>query len=189
MGCLTLEGVEEVFFPQHLYWQLVNHARRKLAERYLAGEEPERKAYGLVGGRLVGHAAEVTHVFPLVRNLRYDPQFRLYVDELMAEVAVSSETPLERRGWVADPGEVRDAERQLDAAGSVLLGGYHMHRVPWPDDPCRDTCTQVDTRLAERSGLWVFILSMVDPDNVVLRAFFEGSNDKEAPVRLGRFWG
>ena len=73
----------------------------------------------------------------------------------------------------------------MDQAGSVLLGGYHMHRVAWDHDPSRDTCTEIDTRLADSSGLWVFILSMVDPDNPVLRAFFEGHNDKEAPVRLG----
>ena len=182
----SLAGVE-IFFPDHLYWSLVAHARRKLRAEYLPGEERERKAYGLVGARLYDAAAEVTAVFPLSRNLRDDPLLKPYLDRIMEEVAVRSETPLERRGWVTDPREVMEAERRFEDQGAVLLGGYHMHRVPWAHDPLRDTCTEVDTRLAEGSGLWVFILSMVNPDELRRRAFFEGHNDREAPVRLGHY--
>ncbi len=181
---MTLERIEELLFPNHLYGQLVAHARRKLAGEHLPGEERLPKAYGLVGGRLQGPGAEVTHVFPLVRNLRDEPHIKAEMDRLMHEVAVRSETPLDRRGWVADPREVMQAERQCEQSGAVILGGYHMHRVPWDHDPRRDTCTEVDARLAEGSGQWMFILSMVVPDRPVLRAYYEGCNDKEAPVRL-----
>lgn len=166
----------------------MGHGRRKLAREYLPGEEPEGKAYGLVGGRRLGAVAEVTHVVPLLRNRRSDAELISYVDGLMDEVAVPSETPNDRRGWVTDPREVLAAERQFDACGSVLLGGYHMHRVPWDGDPLRDTCTELDTRLGEASGLWMFILSLVDPEDPILRTFFEGRNDHETVIRLGHHW-
>ncbi len=184
---MLLQDVSEIFLPKNLFWQAVAHARRKLDGTFLPGEEPEAKAYGLIGGKLVNSSAEVTHVFPLKRNLRYEPHLKSHVDQLMEEVAIPSETPLEKRGWVADPQEVMQAEQDCDRSGAVLLGGYHMHRVPWEHDPVRDTCTTIDTRLADGSALWVFILSMVEPDKPVLRAFFEGHNDKEAPVRLGHY--
>lgn len=186
--CTALDRLEELYFPRHLYWRMLAHARRKLARQYLAGEERERKAYGLVGARLIGAVAEVSHVVPLLRNRRSDPEMCSYVDELMDEVAIASETPNDRRGWITDPREVLAAEREFDAAGSVLLGGYHMHRVAWEGDPLRDTCTELDTCLAEGSGLWMFILSLVDPDRPVLRTFFEGRNDQEAAIRLGNHW-
>jgi hypothetical protein len=89
---------------------------------------------------------------------------------------------MQRRGWVAHPDEIRSAELACDAAGATIFGSYHMHRVAWSHDPIRDTCTELDTRLAEGSGLWMLILSMVDPERPVLRAFFEGRNDHEAAV-------
>ncbi len=62
--------------------------------------------------------------------------------------------------------------------------GSRSHRPPSRDDPLRDTCTELDGKLAEGSGLWMFILWMVDPERPVLRAFFEGCNDREATVRV-----
>lgn len=183
---MQLSDVEEVVFPPHLYWHLVAHARRKLAGSYVPGEEAAPKAYGLIGGRLVNFRAEATHVFPLMRNARHDAHVRDDVDRLMEEFAVRSETPLERRGWVTDPKELMVAERRCERAGSMLLGGYHMHRVAWEHDPARDSCTEIDRKLAEESGLWMFILSMVDPDEPILRAFFEGCNEHEAPVRVAQ---
>lgn len=183
----SVAELEEIVIPKHLYWQMVGHARRKLDGRYLPGEEQAPKAYGLVGGRLVNGRAEVSHVVPLQRNLRDEAHLKPVLDEVMDLLAVRSETPLDRRGWVSDPREIFEADRLFDQAGSVLLGGYHMHRVPWDHDPIRDSCTEVDRELGRESGLWMFILSMVDPDNPVLRAYFEGDNDVEAPVRLGHY--
>ncbi len=179
-----LESIREIAFPAEAYARLVDHARRKLREEYLPGEEQERKAYGLVGGRLAGSRADVTHVCPLVTNLRYAPAVKPWIDAQLDEVAIPSETPLDRRGWVADPAEVMRAERACEAGGSELFGNYHMHRVPWESDPRRDTCTEIDTRLAEGCGLWVLILSMVDPERPILRAFYEGDNHAEARVTV-----
>lgn len=182
---IGLGAVHTIVFVRREYDELLTHARRKLRGAYLPEEETERKAYGLVAGRHKEGHIEVTHVFPLRRNLRSDPQYKPAMDRLMAEAAIPSETPLARRGWVAHPDEVRGVEHACDESGSVVLGSYHMHRVAWPHDPRRDTCTVLDTRLAESSGLWMLILSMVDPDRPVLRAFFEGRNDHEAQVRIG----
>ncbi len=180
----SLVEVEHILFPEDLYRDLVGHARRKLDGRYLAMEEQAPKAYGLIGGRLADGHGEVTHVVPLLRNHRDHAHLKPVLDQVMDELAVRSETPLDRRGWVSDPREVLAADELFDRAGSVLLGGYHMHRVPWEHDPVRDSCTEVDTELGSGSGLWMFILSMVLPDRPILRAYFEGDNDREAAVRL-----
>ena len=177
-------AVAEVVFPPALYAALLDHARRKLAAQWLPGEEQAPKAYGLVGGRISAGRAAVTHVIPLWNNLRDREDVKGDVDRLMHELAVPSETPLDRRGWVADPREVMAAERRCEAEGSVLFGAYHMHRVPWSHDPRRDTCTSLDRAMARESGLWALILSMVDPERPVLRAFFEGDNSREARVRV-----
>lgn len=179
-----LSDLEEVVFPLELYWQVVAHARRKLAGEHRPGEEQASKAYGLIGARLLKHAAQATHVFPLRRNARDDPEVKEEIDRLMEAYAIRSETPLDRRGWVTDPWEFMLADQECERAGSVLLGSYHMHRVPWEHDPVRDKCTAIDRQLAERSGLWMFILSMVDPHRPILRAFFEGCNEREVTVRL-----
>lgn len=179
-----LGRARELVFPTAVHQQLVGHARRKLAGDYLPDEEPLPKAYGLVGGQVRGWRIDVTHVFALRHNLRNTAPFKAAIDRIMAESAVPSETPFAKRGWVADPHEVMAAEERCAAAGAVLLGGYHMHRVPWDHDPRRDTCTALDTRLGQDSGLWMLILSMVDPDHPVLRAFFEGHNEHEAAVHV-----
>jgi hypothetical protein len=185
----SLAELGQIVLPEELYLALVGHARRKLAGAYLPDEEHAPKAYGLVGGRVVGDRGDVTHVVPLLRNQRDQPHLKPVVDHVMEDLAVPSETPLERRGWVSDPREILAAEDLFDRAGARLLGGYHMHRVPWDHDPIRDRSTEVDTELARGSGLWTFILSMVDPGAPILRAYFEGDNAREAPIRLTQIRG
>ncbi len=177
------EQISEILLPETLYTQIVEHGSRKLSGHYLPDEEQAPKAYGLLGGRPGDGKLELTRVFPLRRNLRQAPLYKSYVDELMDEVAVPSQTSLDKRGWVTDPAEVLAAERECDSCASVLIGSYHMHRVAWEHDPDRDCCTELDTRLADGSNLWMLILSMVRPERPLLRAFFEGHNDLEAPVR------
>jgi len=183
MAATDFAAIAGISLPEPLYAKLVDHGRRKLSGRWIASEEQAPKAYGLMGGRLRDRTATVTHVIPLINNLRDRPDLKVEVDRLMDSVAFPSETPMERRGWVADPRELLVAERHCDAEGAVLFGAYHMHRIPWPHDPRRDTCTAIDTALAEGSGMWSFILSMVSPTQPRLRAFFEGDNDREAPIR------
>ena len=181
---IDLGEIREIEFPAARYQDLVGHARRKLAGLHRPLEEAAPKAYGLLGGRWTGTSVAVTHVVPLVRNLRSAPHLKPHIDRLMEEWAVRSVTPLDRRGWVADPAEVLATQRACDEDGSVLFGAYHMHRVAWPHDPFRDTCTAIDRRLAEGSGLWALILSMVDPRRPILRAFFEGDNARETSVSV-----
>lgn len=173
-----------VVFPPQLHAAVVEHGRRKLLGQWEPDEEQAPKAYGLVGARVDGGTATVTDVVALRSNLRAREEYKGEVDRLMDELAVPSETPFDRRGWVADPREVLAAEWRFEARGAVLFGAYHMHRVPWPHDPRRDTCTALDAALAGGSGLWAFILSMVDPDRPVLRAFFEGDNRREARIAV-----
>jgi len=179
-----LDQIREVLLGDEHYATVLSHARRKLLGDHLPGETAERKAFGLLAGRIDGERAETTAVVPLARNLRHEPGYREHIDALVHELAVPSETPLERRGWLADPKELLAAQRACDLAGTVIFGSYHMHRVGWPEDPRRETCTELDEALARDRGLWMLVLSMVDPDRPVLRAFYEGDNDREARVIL-----
>ncbi len=176
--------VTDIVVPKRLYAAVVEHGRRKLVGDWEPDEEQAPKAYGLLGARIEGGTATVVDVVPLRNNLRARSEYKDEVDRLMDELAVPSETPFDRRGWVADPKEVLAAERRFEEAGAALFGAYHMHRVAWPDDPRRDTCTALDTALARGSGLWAFILSLVDPEQPTLRAFFEGDNGREARISV-----
>lgn len=181
----ALEQIREIHLAPAHHATLLGHARRKLAGEHLRGETAERKAFGLLVGRIEGERAETTSVVPLARNLRHEAPYREQIDALVHALAVPSQTPLERRGWLADPKELIAAQDACDRAGTVIFGSYHMHRVGWPADPRRETCTALDEALARDRGLWMLVLSMVDPERPVLRAFFEGDNDREAPVVLG----
>ncbi len=182
-----LGDVREIEFPTPLYSCVISHACRKLAGHYLDNETPERKAFGLLAGRQAGSLIEVRSVIPLITNLRHDPIRQAEMDEAVDQHAIPSETPNEQRGWIADAKEILAAERLCDEQGWVLFGNYHTHRVAWPDDPHRDSCTALDRALAVGTGSWTFIVSVVDLDRPLVRAYFEGDNKAEAALRLGPF--
>ncbi|MBW3609091.1 MAG: hypothetical protein KY463_12200 [Actinobacteria bacterium] len=181
---MSLARVREIHLSREQYAVLVGHARRKLRGEYLPGETLERKAFGLLVGRIEGERATTTAIVPLRRNLRHEQPYKEQIDALVHALAVPSQTPLQRRGWLADPKELIAAQEACDADGTIMLGSYHMHRVGWPADPRRETCTALDEALARDRGLWMLVLSMVDPERPVLRAFFEGDNDREAAIVL-----
>ncbi len=168
--------------PETCRTAIIEHCRRKLVLDTRPGESGERKAYGLLAGTVEDETAIITYVQPLLKNARTSGHFKKLMDKAMADYAVPSETPLERRGWVADPRELFDAMRFFQARGWQLIGTYHMHRVGWPHDPLRDTPTRLDRYLAADCGLFVCIVSMVDPDRPRLRAFYEGDIDQELPL-------
>ena len=180
-----LERIREIRLAPEHHATLLGHARRKLAGDHRRGETAERKAFGLLAGRIEDERAQTTLVLPLARNLRHEAPYREQIDALVHALAVPSQTPLERRGWLADPTELIAAQQACDRVGSVIFGSYHMHHVGWPSDPRRVTCTALDEALARDCGLWMLVLSMVDPQRPVLRAFFEGDNGREAQIVLG----
>lgn len=181
---VSLERVREIHLTRQLYAALLGHARRKLSGHHLPGETPERKAFGLLVGEVYGERATTTAIVPLARNLRHEQPYKEQIDALVHALAVPSQTPLERRGWLADPKELIAAQQACDAASTVIFGSYHMHRVGWPSDPRRETCTALDEALARDRGLWMLVLSVVDPARPVLRAFFDGDNGREAQIVL-----
>lgn len=180
-----VDRVREIRLAAGAYDALLAHARRKLRGEHRPGETRERKAFGLLAGRIDGERIETTDVVALARNLRHEDPYRAQIDAMVHALAVPSETPLQRRGWLADPAELLAAQQRCDAAGTLIFGSYHMHRVGWPADPRRETCTALDEALARGCGLWMLVLSMVDPARPVLRAFFEGDNTREARVVIG----
>lgn len=161
---------------------LIAHCLRKLRGEYQVGESAEKKAYGLLAGTVENETLTISACLPLRKNARSSGRFKTIMDEAMEEFAIPSETPLDRRGWVADPEELMAAVRGFHATGLHLVGTYHMHRVGWPHDPLRDTPTDLDTRLAAGGGLVMLIISVVRPEHPILRAFYDGLPEMELPI-------
>ena len=164
------------------YDALISHCLRKLAANYAAGEAPERKAYGLIGGTLEGGILTIGKIAPLMKNARRLEPFKTHMDEVLRRFAIPSETPLEKRAWVADPAESRSILVELARNGMDLIASYHMHRVGWQSDPLRDTPTELDTILAEDSEAFLVIVSTVNPEKPIVRAFYEGIPEKEVAI-------
>jgi hypothetical protein len=179
-----MSAIDQIWLSASFHATIVEHAIRKIDGHYRRGETAERTAFGLIASDVERGSAVVTAVFPLLRNLRQVAPYRDHMDPVIDRYADGSETPNSRRGWMADPLEVLAVDELCDRRGWVRFGNYHTHRVAWPHDPKRDRCTQLDRVLANGSNQWIFVLSMVDRDRPILRAFYEGRNDHEAPVHL-----
>ena len=176
--------VERIVMPAGQYDTLLNHCLRKLRAEYREDEAPERKAYGLIGGRLAQGTLTMDRIAPLKKNARALEPYKSHMDEVLGRFAIPSETPLEKRAWVADPGESRRILMDLARQGMELVATYHMHRVGWESDPVRDTPTELDTVLAEGSALFLVVVSTVIPRWPIVRAFYEGIPDQEVPIRI-----
>ena len=181
---LTYNPTIQIAFPQPAWQVLVGHCRRKLARDFLPAEPPEPKAFGLVAGILAGERLEIKQVFPLLKNARAQAPYKQYMDTVMGQHAIPSETPLANRGWVADPSELLQIRRACKQQGCTLIGTYHMHRLAWDHDRERDTPTELDTILAKGSRMYMFIVSMVTPERPVMRAYFEGVQELENPIHF-----
>lgn len=176
--------ITTIHFPRRYWAEMIDHCRRKLQGDYLPGEGPSPKAFGLIGGKVVDGTLVVEVVVPLRNNIRDCGANKITMDNAMHIHAVPSVTPLEQRGWVADPQEVDIALKTMQGQGLQLIGNYHMHRVAWEHDPTRDTPTKLDTILGGASRMFMFIVSMVNPQAPVVRAFFEGLLSLELPVEI-----
>lgn len=176
--------ITEILLPRPHYDSIVGHVVRKLSGHYVDGESAERKAFGMLAGRRQGATVAVTAVFPLLVNLRHDARYAADMDEIVDAHAIPSQTPNEQRGWIAHPRELLAVNTVCDDHGWLMFGNYHTHRVAWPHDPRRDTCTHLDRVLSTGTGQWVFIVSAVDLHQLSLRVFYEGNNQREATVRV-----
>ncbi len=175
---------KRIILPASLRQRITDHCRRKLSGRFLAEEEQNRKAYGLLAGEADGELITVKACLPLLKNARSIEPHRGFMDRMMQEHAIESETPLAKRGWVADPVELTGAVSKFKAQSLSLIGSYHMHRVAWDHDKDRDTPTTLDTVLGKDSRLIMMIISMVDPNQPTIRAFYEGREDREIPISI-----
>jgi hypothetical protein len=161
---------------------MLEHCRRKLLGNFFPWEDQNKRAFGLLAGQKGDTAISVSKCFPLSHNARQSDLHRDYMDRMMASHAIPSETPLNDRGWVADPNELSEVLRKCRDLDLLLVGSYHMHRIAWPHDPVRDTPTELDTILGSNSRLLMFIISMVDPANPTLRVFDEGDIKREITI-------
>lgn len=178
------DQITEILLPRPHYASVIGHVVRKLTGHFLDGESAERKAFGMLAGRWERTTMEVTAVFPLLVNLRHDADHAADMDEVVDAHAIPSLTPNEQRGWIGHPRELLAVENACNEHGWVMFGNYHTHRVAWPNDPRRDTCTHLDRVLATGTGQWAFIVSAVDLQQPSVRAFYEGDNQREADVHV-----
>lgn len=172
-----------IHFPQSNRVVLLDHCRRAL-EAFEHGETEEGKAFGLLFGTVSDQLIDIAGCYALERNVRSESPYKEYIDRVMIEHAVPSVTPLDKRGWVADPAELFSRIKECREHGQELVGTYHMHRVGWRHDTKRDTPTRLDGVLAEKSGLIMFIVSMVEPASPIIRAFYEGVMEREIPIQF-----
>ncbi len=176
--------IHSIHLPLPIWHEMVYHCRRKLQGDYLPGEGQSPKAFGLLGGKVAGTVMTIESVIPLLKNARDCGDQKCVVDNAMNLHAIPSETPFDQRGWVAEAAELDTALTTLQTRGVRLVGNYHMHRVAWSHDLLRDTPTELDTILGGDSRMFMFIISMVDPEAPRIRAFFEGIKDLELPVEI-----
>lgn len=181
---IAFEQVTQIILPYPNWQEIIEHCKRKLAANYLHGESRVRKAYGLVVGIQDEHILNVERVLPMKKNVRDKEPYKTYMDRMMEQYAVPSKTSLDRRGWVTDPEELKEYYDKCDQERLIVFGTYHMHIVPWEDDPIRDTPTLLDSILARNSNLFSFIVSMVDVTRPRIRAFYEGSAENEVPIHI-----
>jgi len=161
---------------------ILEHCHRAL-EAQRNGHAEESKAFGLLCGTVTGQCITVTSSFPLHKNVRSQAPYKEFMDKIMNEHAIPSVTPLDQRGWVADPAELFSRIKECRRNRQILIGTYHMHRVGWEHDTMRDTPTKLDAVLARESGLLMFIVSMVEPVKPIIRAFYEGIKEQEIPIQ------
>jgi len=178
-----LSRTDRIVLPGVRWQEIIEHCTRKLERRYLAGETIEPKAYGLLAGTQRGDTLFVEQVLQARSNLRNEEPYKAHVDMMIEKHPEPSTIPMSRRGWVIDPTEFLEMSERCERDGILVAGTYHMHRTPWGDDR-RDTPTPLDAALAASSGMISFIVSMVDPENPLIRAFYEGIVESEIPVRI-----
>ncbi len=165
---------------------MIDHCHRKLSGPYLSEESKEKKAFGILAGKKKDSGIKVEICFPLKKNARSQSPYTDYFDKIMAEHAVPSETPYDQRGWVADPEEMSNIVIECQRKKITIIGSYHMHRVSWSHDVLRDSPTALDEVLGGKSRMMMFIVSMVNPDQPVVRAFYEGKRKNEFPIAITR---
>jgi len=178
----SLAQINRIILPDSNWQEIVAHGKRKLAGEHLPGECKGKRAYGIIAGSQNDKLLKVVRVLPGKNNFRDQEPYKTYMDRIMAQHAVPSKTPLNKRGWVMDPMEVKECYDICDRENLLVLGTCHMHIVPWEGDPIRDTPTLLDTVLARNSRLFQFIISLVDLNNPRIRAFYEGQREKETPI-------
>jgi len=179
-----LDKISCINLPEHNWQHVLEHCRRKLAGDFLGGESKFRRAYGLVAGRQNKDILGVRRILPIKRNVRDKEPFKSFMDKTMEAHAIPSKTPMSQRGWTTDPEELKGHYDRCDKEGLMVFGTYHVHVVPWENDPLRDTPTHLDTILGKNSNLFSFIVSMVDVNRPKIRAFYEGVMEKEVPVLI-----
>ena len=168
--------------PRLCWNEIISHCRRKLNGKFIGDESAEKKAFGLVAGNKENSRIIVKRCFALKKNARYELPYSKHMNRILAQHAIPSETELDKRGWVADPQELLDVTGECQEQGLTILGAYHMHRVAWQHDATRDTPTELDRILATESRMIMFVVSMIDPEKPLMRAFYEGILEQEIPV-------
>jgi hypothetical protein len=179
---MIFEQVKRIILPKELWDEIVEHCKRKHEGHYLDGESKTGRAYGLLSGTEHQLTLNVKRIFPFKKNVRDQEPYKAYMDRLMDEYAVPSETPLSGRGWITDPEELKACYDACDEARLTVFGTYHAHYIGWEHDPMRDTPTLLDTVLAKNSNLFSFIVTMVDMAHPGIKAFYEGSPEREVPI-------
>ena len=176
--------IRSIRLSRSVWESIIAHCRRKLAGDFFPDESPVKRAFGILAGLRQKDELHVRQALPIKKNARNVEPLKSFMDKLMEQHAVPSTTPMEQRGWVTDPQEFKACLDFCKHEGLTMFGAYHIHVVPWPGDPLRDTPTGLDAVLVRGSKMYSFIISMVNPETPIIRAFYEGEIGAETPILI-----
>jgi len=183
MSTLQKQLDEKIIFHHSQKNIMVQHCLRKLQGKYFPQEIRERQAYGLMGGSFYNESLSVELVLPLFKNARLYGPVRAHMNEIISEHAIPGAVPITERAWVADPLEVKNFLKLLQQRQLELVGTYHMHHLEsWQGNEIWELPTKLDEVLGKNTGLFMFIIGMVDLMQPTVRAFYEGCIDQEVRV-------
>lgn len=159
------------------------HCIRKLSKIYEENETKEQQAFGVIIGKQNKNVLQITEVIPLKVNYRYNNQVSEKMNNLIEKYAISGGLNIEERAWVSNPIEIVDILSKI-SSNEKFIGTYHMHHdKSWKGNYPRQIPTKLDTILAEKSGLYNFIvyINLENHENSV-RAFYESKVEKEIVI-------
>ncbi len=163
--------------------KIENHCIRKLKGIYKDNETKEKQAFGILIGEQIKNTLKITKVIPLRVNYRYDSHVSERMNRLIKKYAIPGGLNIEERAWAINPVEIAEILKGI-SNNEIFIGTYHMHHdKSWKGEYPKELPTKLDEVLAEKSGLYNFIIYInSDKSKNKVRAFYESKVENEIHV-------
>jgi proteasome lid subunit RPN8/RPN11 len=169
-------SIQSVRISDRNYRKIVYHCVRKLVGHYSDNETEEKKAYGVIGGKIKKDIAYIQQIIEFRNNYRNSPDISEQMNQLIKDVAIPTQTSTEERAWVASPEEIFPITEYFEEKGLDLIGTYHMHHE------LGDAATDLDRHLGKDTDMIMFIVHIGKDHRASMRAFYEAVNEIDIQV-------